>query len=303
MLFLHGAPLRNFYVLTNGAVRIFRQTPSGREVTINLSGRGDIVGASHIYESCKTYQWSAITIEETTAIEYPIAWFRKQLDPDNPLARNMLKVLSQQSHSAAIRAEQLVTFTAAQRLCCFLMRLCTIHNLDYRNFHLPLNKTTITSKLGMALETFSRTAVKLKPQGVRIKASSVSVADPGALSNYMCSHCSIMLDCETAKILQGDQEHRKRADLSQVDALELECRGRIKQAEDYLKMTIKMMEDNPNCEDVVHHLQTVTDILSTTKHEYVQDHLQHFLLVIQKEKDGKEKAKAVRTFNEIIRYR
>lgn len=216
MLFMHGEPLKSFYIVTDGAIRQFRETPDGKEITVGLAVRGDIVGGSHIFESFKTYQWSAIAAENTEVLEYPISWFRGKVKSHGTLALNMLTALSQDTHQAAIDAEHLVTFTAAQRVACFLMRLCALYSFDPKNFDLPYSKTTIASKLGMELETFSRTLQKLKEVGVSVKGTQVAIKDLHTLECFMCGHCSMSEDCATMGALHERPCHSEQSVVSKV---------------------------------------------------------------------------------------
>lgn len=201
LLFMHGDPLGSFYIVTDGAIRQFRETPDGKEITVGLAVRGDIVGGSHIFESFKAYQWSAVAAENTVVLEFPIFWFRKKIKGHGTLALNMLAALSQDTHRATVDAEHLVTFTAAQRVACFLLRLCALYHFDPKGFDLPYSKTTIASKLGMELETFSRTLQKLKEASVEVKGTQVSIKDLHTLECFMCGHCSISEDCATVDAL------------------------------------------------------------------------------------------------------
>lgn len=202
LLFMHGDPLGSFYIVTDGAIRQFRETPDGKEITVGLAVRGDVVGGSHIFESFKSYQWSAVAAENTTVLEYPIFWFKERIKTHGALALNMLAALSQDTHRAAIDAEHLITFTAAQRVACFLLRLCALYHFNPQAFELPYSKTTIASKLGMELETFSRTLQKLKEVGVEVKGAQVAIRDLHALECFMCGHCSVSEDCATMEALQ-----------------------------------------------------------------------------------------------------
>lgn len=201
LLFMHGDPLTSFFIVTDGAIRQFRETPDGKEITVGLAVRGDMVGGSHIFETSQHYQWSAVAAENTTVLEYPTSWFKEKVKTHSALALNMLAALSQDTHRAAVDAEHMVTFSAAQRVACFLLRLCALYQFDPGKFDLPYSKTTIASKLGMELETFSRTLQKLKEVGVEIKGTQVAIKDLHTLECFMCGHCSISEDCETTETL------------------------------------------------------------------------------------------------------
>ncbi len=177
MLFMHGEDLHSFYIVLDGAIRKFRETPDGKEITVELVVRGDMIGSTHIFESFPTYQWSASAAEPSTVIEYPMRWFKDKVKMQPALALNILAAISHQTHLAAIDAEHLVTFSAAQRVACFLLRLCALYDSDPKHFILPYSKTTIASKLGMELETFSRSLQKLKTAGIEVKGTEVRIWD------------------------------------------------------------------------------------------------------------------------------
>lgn len=200
-LFMHGEQLQCFYLLIDGVARQFRQTPEGKEITIGLAIRGDIIGTTHLFESVDTYQWSAVAVEPVTVLAYPVAGFRETLMTHRILALNLLAALSKQTHLAAIDAEHRVTLSAPQRIACFLLRLCALHHLDPRRFELPYSKTTIASKLGMEAETFSRSLKKLQAVGVEVEKAHLSIHDTHRLACFACGHCSIADDCATLSAL------------------------------------------------------------------------------------------------------
>lgn len=197
-LCMHGEPLRTVFLVIDGAVRTFRQTPDGKEITVALAMRGELVGAEHLADTFAHYQWSAVAAEPATLVlEYARDALRAALRDDATLALNLLSMLAQQTHAASVDAEQLVTFHAAQRVACFLLRLCALYDLSPAGFTLPFAKGTIASKLGMEVETFSRSLTKLKELGVQVNGAQVAIANLHALECFACGHCSTGEDCAT----------------------------------------------------------------------------------------------------------
>ncbi len=196
-LFMHGEMPHAFYVLVEGAVRQFRETPDGKEITVGLAVKGDLIGATHLFESTTAFQWSAAAAEPSLLFVYDMAWFKREIASHNTLSLNLLAALSKQTHLAMVDAEHLVTLTAPQRIACFLLRLCALYGFDPRHFELPYSKTTIASKLGMELETFSRSLKKLQAAGISVHGSQVQVSDLHMLECFACGHCSISEDCAT----------------------------------------------------------------------------------------------------------
>lgn len=208
-VFIHGDPLSRIYIVTDGAIRQFRETPEGKEITIGLAIRGDVVGTTHVFEPFTSYQWNAQAIEVSTLLAFPVRQFKQAIKENSKLALNMLAILSHDMNRATMDAEQLVSMNAAQRIGCFLLRLCSLYHFNPEHFELPYSKTTIASKLGMELETFSRNLKKLKDAGVEIKGSHVAIHDLHRLECFVCNHCSTSGgDCQSLSELHGGiREH------------------------------------------------------------------------------------------------
>lgn len=210
LLCRHGDPLRTVFLVLDGAVRTFRQTPDGKEITVALAMRGELVGAEHLADTFAQYQWSAAAAEPNTVVlEYARDTLREALRADGALALNLLSMLAQQTHMASVDAEQLVGFNATQRVACFLLRLCALYQLSPAQFTLPFAKGTIASKLGMEVETFSRALGKLKEMGVQVHGADVAIGNVGALECFACGHCSTAEDCATLAKIHAACEARR----------------------------------------------------------------------------------------------
>lgn len=204
LLCTHGEPLSRVFFVLEGAVRSFRQTPDGKEITVGLALAGDVLGSEYLADGFSHYQWSAIACEpHTVVLGCERTLLRHMLGEEAALALNLLAQLAEQTHRATVDADQLVTFNAAQRVACFLLRLCALYGFDPQGFTLPFAKATIASKLGMEVETFSRSLAKLKDYGVQVAGRKISIGKMHALECYACGHCSTGDDCATLAKLHG----------------------------------------------------------------------------------------------------
>src|SRR5471030_2400757 len=92
--------------------------------------------------------------------------------------------------------------SAAQLVACFMQRLCVLYDFNPAGFDLPYSKTLIASRLGMELETFSRTVAKLKEHGITVEGTHVEIHDLGRVEQYVCGFCSIAEDCPTHQAME-----------------------------------------------------------------------------------------------------
>lgn len=211
-LFHHGDKCTSFFIVGEGAIKIHRETPEGKGITLHIAIVGDTLGDNEMFEHKSTYLASAEAVEDSVLLEYPIGWILQKIREHSGLALNMLAAVSKCSSRMTVDREHIVTLKTPQRVGCFLLRLCDLHQLNPSKFTLPYSKSTIASKLGMEPESFSRALAKLKEIGVTVSGSEISITDIIALDEYTCRSCSISEDCETCNNTLKTYAPKKYAD-------------------------------------------------------------------------------------------
>ena len=201
-LFHHGDPVTHFYIVQKGQIQLFRDSADGHEKTLNIVKSGQTLCEGEILDSCRTHRTNAVAIDEAQLLEFPVAWLKESAKSYGAFALNLLSLISQQTHLAEVEAEHQATMSAAQLVACFMQRMCVLYDFDPKGFELPYSKTLIASRLGMELETFSRTLAKLKEQGISVTGTRVAIHDLGRIEQYVCGFCSIADDCTTHQALE-----------------------------------------------------------------------------------------------------
>lgn len=202
LLFGQGDKVSYFYIITSGALQLFRSTPDGHEKTIALLKAGQTICEDEIMDSCHGYRVNCVALENAEVLEFPASWLKNAATRYPNFALNLLSMIAERSHAAELEAEHQATMSAPQLLACFLQRLCVLHDFDPKGFTLPYTKTIIASRLGMEIETFSRTLGKLKAHGIVVEGSNVSITDLDAVSDYVCDACSVSGACATHQALE-----------------------------------------------------------------------------------------------------
>lgn len=202
ILFAHGEPVTHFYLIVKGTFQLFRASPEGSEKTIDLLKSGQTMCESEIMDACRSHRVNSMPVEDSTVLEFPVAWLKETAKKHSAFALNLLSLISGQAHLAEVEAEQQATMSAAQLVACFMQRLCVLYDFNPGGFDLPYSKTLIASRLGMELETFSRTLSKLKEHGISVLGNHVSIHDLSRIEQYVCSICSISEDCTTHQAME-----------------------------------------------------------------------------------------------------
>ncbi len=202
MIFAHGDPVTHFYILIKGTIQLFRTNSEGSEKTIDVLKSGQTLCESEIMDSCRSHRVNALPVEDSVIMEFPVAWLKESARRYSALALNLLSLIAQQAHMAEVEAEQQASMSATQLVACFLQRLCILYDFDPKGFDLPYSKSLIASRLGMEVETFSRTLAKLKEQGITVQGTHVTIDDMGRIEEYVCDSCSISGECRTHQSLE-----------------------------------------------------------------------------------------------------
>lgn len=202
MLFIHGEKITHFYILLSGAMQLFRVSPDGTEKTIAILQPGQTMCEDEIMDSCHGHRASAVAIEDSAVLEFPVAWLKDTARAYSAFALNLLSLIADRAHLMEVEAEHQATMSAAQLVACFIQRLCVLHNFNPSGFELPYSKNLIASRLGMEAETFSRTLAKLKDHGIIIEGNRVAITDLARIDAYVCDACSISRECTTHQAME-----------------------------------------------------------------------------------------------------
>lgn len=201
-LFFHGDPVAHFYIVLSGTVQLYRESPEGKEKTIEMLKAGQTICEGEILDSCRAHRASAEAVDAVTVLEFTQSWLKEASRKHGMFALNLLSSIAAQAHLAEVEAEHQATMSAAQLVACFLQRLCVLYDFDHKGFELPYSKTLIASRLGMELETFSRTLARLKEQGIVVEGTHVAITDLAAVEQYVCGFCSISEECPTHRAME-----------------------------------------------------------------------------------------------------
>jgi CRP-like cAMP-binding protein len=200
-LFTQGDSVKDFYIVQNGVVRLFRTTPNGEEITSDILVEGDTICERKVFQFNAAHPDYALAVEDSTVLEFPSLWLRESVRKNATLSLNMLSLLSRRSLLKDIESEHQITMSTAQIVACFLQWLCSTHGFDPNNFELPYSKTLIASRLGMKQETFSRTLPKLKENGIHLQGARVIFHNFNDVDQYTCAQCSFIDDCPARKAI------------------------------------------------------------------------------------------------------
>lgn len=143
---------RGLYLISEGRVKVYELTPSGREYLLRVLHKGDFVGEESLFHTEETYTYGE-------ALSDGKLCFIDRQDFLDLLTRHpsiSLKLLEEFSQRMAKAAHQTATNTepVLSRLAEYLLNLASAQ--DGNEFEIPLQLKELSSYLGTTPETISR---------------------------------------------------------------------------------------------------------------------------------------------------
>ena len=195
-LFSQGEPADRFYVVLEGWVKLFRESPDGNECMVGLFTRGESFAEAAMFDRLG-FPVNAAVAEDARLLLFPAEHFLATLRQHHELALNLLANLSGMLRGLIRQLDQLTTQPTYQRLAAFLVTLCPAGAASAR-VCLPCDKLLIAGRLGMKPESFSRALARLREVGVHSERNCVLIEDVAALTQLAAGGEGPMPECTSA---------------------------------------------------------------------------------------------------------
>ena len=158
MIFREGDPCPGIFVVGEGAVRIFKLAPSGKEHVIHFARQGATFAEVAAIGRFKCPAF-ADAVEDTVCALIPEAGFRQIVSEDHGFCIEMMTGMSKWVHTLVGLLEDLVLRDATARVARKLIESDDTGGTG--EFTLPMRKKDLASHLNLTSETLSRTLHRL----------------------------------------------------------------------------------------------------------------------------------------------
>jgi CRP/FNR family transcriptional regulator, dissimilatory nitrate respiration regulator len=194
---LHGDEASALWLVISGWLILTRQTPDGKETVVGLCTQGDMFGEAALFPHAR-YPYSAVVAgSDAELLPIPAAILRELLVQEPALSARVMQLMNERTAQAQLKLEHMTTLSAAQRLGCFLLKLCQTQAKGERVIHIPVEKHILATYLGMKAETLSRSQQQLREVGVTVVGSALTIHSIERLRDYVCNSCSEFGGCES----------------------------------------------------------------------------------------------------------
>ena len=199
---MQGEAATRFYIILEGWAKTIKSTPDGKELVLNLLGRGDALMETATAGS-RRCPATVLAASKMKLLSVPSSVLREYLDRNHRLAANMMEAAANQTQTLISQMEQLMLRDAPQRVGWFLLRFHLLAGRKSDKITLPFDKTVIASYLGIKPETLSRTLGFFRTKGFVMHNHTVVMPD----SHALCAFCTPELAQNCSRIETNECPH------------------------------------------------------------------------------------------------
>lgn len=181
-LFAAGEPCRGFFVVVEGAVRLYRMTADGREQVVHQARVGGTFAEAALFRHGRYPVFAEAVATPTRVLLVRGEPFLELFRGEPRLAESMVASLCQRLLGLVERVQELGISSAEARLAWRLSRLSTRREGSTLTIELPGTKRELARELAMTPETLSRLFKRWKEAGlIEVRGGVIRVLDVAGL--------------------------------------------------------------------------------------------------------------------------
>lgn len=168
LIFSEGDPGDVFIAIVTGRVKVFKSTPAGKEIILEIFGDGDPLGAVAVYERAP-FPASAVALEPTECVRIGQAAFFRLLEQDPMIVRGLLSGLTIRLAELTRRLAELTGARVDARFARLFLKLCDQIGRPERGgtfVAMPLSRQELADLTGTTIETTIRIMSRWQKEGV-----------------------------------------------------------------------------------------------------------------------------------------
>lgn len=179
MLFGEGEECEGIYLILEGSVKIFKMSPSGREITLAVEVAPSSVAEVPMFDG-GSYPASVLALDEVRSAFIHTENFQQVCRQYPEVSLKMLAAVGRRLRQLVGIIEQVTFGRVRQRLAAMLLEFG--EQAGPGPFPLPVTHQELASRLGTVREVVSRNISRFQAEGlIRISKRKIHLLDPGGL--------------------------------------------------------------------------------------------------------------------------
>ena len=170
LIFAEGDPSDAFMVIVAGRVKVFKSTPAGKEIILEIFGAGDPLGAVAVYEGAPFFA-SALALEPVQILRIEQPAFFRLLEHDPAMVRGLLSGLTIRLAELTRRLAELSGARVEARFARLFLKLCDQIGRNERGgvfLPMPLSRQELADLTGTTIETAIRIMSRWQKENVML---------------------------------------------------------------------------------------------------------------------------------------
>jgi CRP/FNR family transcriptional regulator len=158
LVFAEGDAAELFCIVARGRIKVFKMTPAGKDVILDIFGPGEPLGAVAAYDG-HPFPASAMAIEDSQVLEVPRSAFFALLEQHPTLVRGLLAGLTHRLAELAFRLTELTGGRVEPRFARLFLKLSQEQGRAERGglfIPVPLSRQELADMTGTTIETSIR---------------------------------------------------------------------------------------------------------------------------------------------------
>jgi CRP/FNR family transcriptional regulator len=181
VLFLEGQPCQGLWLIGEGAAKVVKTTPQGRQLVLAVQAAPSTVAEVPVFDG-GPYPASLIAVQPTVALLMLKQDFLKLCRADPALTLRFLKVFGRRLRHLVGLAERITFGTIRQRLALDLLERAKLAGSSV--FQVEETQEQLAARLGTVREVVSRNLSRFQSEGlVRVERRTVEILDEAGLRN------------------------------------------------------------------------------------------------------------------------
>ncbi|WML43364.1 Crp/Fnr family transcriptional regulator [Neobacillus sp. PS3-40] len=195
-LFQEGAIANELYIVQSGILQVSKIIPDGRELTLRMCKKGDLIGEIDIFCPSQKYLLSGRVAESGEVAVIMKDVLEEKLSKNLPLSLVYMKWMSQQYRKTQTKFRDLVLHGKKGALYSTLIRISNSYGImktDGIMIRLPLTNQELANFCGTSREVVNRLLSDLR------KANIISI-DKGTITIHDIDYLRNEIDCERCPV-------------------------------------------------------------------------------------------------------
>jgi len=195
-LFQEGMKANELFIINSGIIQLSKIVPDGRELTLRMCSKGDLVGELALFCLSPKYMLNAKVVESGEVLVIVQEELEEKLKYDHSLALELMKYINLQYRKSQSKFRDLVLHGKKGALYSTLIRLSNSFGEKSNEgitITTPLTNQELANFCGTSREVVNRMLGELRKSGV------ISI-DKGFITIHNLSYLKTEIDCENCPL-------------------------------------------------------------------------------------------------------